>query len=148
MHEMALTESIVEMLEEEGRKQGFARVRRVRLEIGALGHHLGDHTPAHRRSRLRPKRRRARQRSAHRGTRPRRLDEGDQPLGRLARITGIQPAPCRHREGIEPRLQLFDEDDRCQSSGLLIGPGQRGKRLVRAQRERRRHRVGRVDRLL
>lgn len=38
MHEMALTESLVEMIEEEGRKQGFARVARVRLEIGALGH--------------------------------------------------------------------------------------------------------------
>jgi hydrogenase nickel incorporation protein HypA/HybF len=38
MHEMALTESLVEMLEEEGRKQGFARVKRVRLEVGALGH--------------------------------------------------------------------------------------------------------------
>lgn len=38
MHEMALTESLVDMLEEEGRKQGFARVKRVRIEIGALGH--------------------------------------------------------------------------------------------------------------
>ncbi|PWB81275.1 MAG: hydrogenase maturation nickel metallochaperone HypA [Methylocystaceae bacterium] len=37
MHEMALTESLVEIIEEEGRKQGFARVRVVRLEIGALG---------------------------------------------------------------------------------------------------------------
>lgn len=38
MHEMALAESIVEMIEEESRRQGFARVRVVRLEIGALGH--------------------------------------------------------------------------------------------------------------
>ena len=38
MHEMALTESLVEMIEEEGRKQGFVRVKRVRIEIGALGH--------------------------------------------------------------------------------------------------------------
>lgn len=37
MHEMALTESLVELIEDEGRKQGFARVRVVRLEIGALG---------------------------------------------------------------------------------------------------------------
>jgi hydrogenase nickel incorporation protein HypA/HybF len=38
MHEMALTESIVEILAEEGRKQGFARVRVVRLEVGAMAH--------------------------------------------------------------------------------------------------------------
>lgn len=37
MHEMALTESLVELIEGEGRKRGFARVRVVRLEIGALG---------------------------------------------------------------------------------------------------------------
>ncbi len=37
MHEMALTQSLVDLIEEEGRKQGFARVRVVRLEIGALG---------------------------------------------------------------------------------------------------------------
>lgn len=37
MHEMALTESLVELIEDEGRKQGFSRVRVVRLEIGALG---------------------------------------------------------------------------------------------------------------
>ena len=37
MHEMALTESLVELIEDESRKQGFARVRVVRLEIGALG---------------------------------------------------------------------------------------------------------------
>ena len=37
MHEMALTQSLVELIEEEGRKQGFSRVRVVRLEIGALG---------------------------------------------------------------------------------------------------------------
>ncbi|ATQ67065.1 MULTISPECIES: hydrogenase maturation nickel metallochaperone HypA [Methylosinus] len=38
MHELALTESIVEMIEEESRKQGFTQVRVVRLEIGALSH--------------------------------------------------------------------------------------------------------------
>ncbi len=37
MHEMALTESLVDLIEEEGRRQGFTRVRVVRLEIGALG---------------------------------------------------------------------------------------------------------------
>jgi hydrogenase nickel incorporation protein HypA/HybF len=38
MHEMALTESLIELIEEEGHKQGFARVSVVRLEIGVLGH--------------------------------------------------------------------------------------------------------------
>ncbi len=37
MHEMSLTESVVEILREEGRKQGFARVKTVWLEIGVLG---------------------------------------------------------------------------------------------------------------
>ncbi|HEY8136640.1 MAG TPA: hydrogenase maturation nickel metallochaperone HypA, partial [Methylocystis sp.] len=32
MHEMALTQSLVELIEDEGRKQGFSRVRVVRLE--------------------------------------------------------------------------------------------------------------------
>jgi hydrogenase nickel incorporation protein HypA/HybF len=36
MHEMALTQSLIELIEEESRKQGFSRVRVVRLEIGAL----------------------------------------------------------------------------------------------------------------
>lgn len=36
MHEMAITESILGILEEEGRRQNFSRVRKVRLEIGAL----------------------------------------------------------------------------------------------------------------
>ena len=36
MHEMSLTESVVEILAEEGRRQGFARVKKVWLEIGAL----------------------------------------------------------------------------------------------------------------
>ncbi|MGO8740753.1 hydrogenase maturation nickel metallochaperone HypA, partial [Rhodoblastus sp.] len=35
-HEMSLTESVVEILAEEGRRQGFARVKKVWLEIGAL----------------------------------------------------------------------------------------------------------------
>lgn len=38
MHEMSLTESILDVLQEEARRQGFERVRRIWLEIGALGH--------------------------------------------------------------------------------------------------------------
>lgn len=34
MHEMALCESILQILEEEARAQGFVRVTRVRLEVG------------------------------------------------------------------------------------------------------------------
>lgn len=37
MHEMALTESLVELIEDESRKQGFSRVRVIRLELGAFG---------------------------------------------------------------------------------------------------------------
>ena len=36
MHEMSLTEGVVEILAEEARRQGFARVKTVWLEIGAL----------------------------------------------------------------------------------------------------------------
>lgn len=36
MHELSLTETIVKILTEESRKQGFRRVKRVVLEIGAL----------------------------------------------------------------------------------------------------------------
>jgi hydrogenase nickel incorporation protein HypA/HybF len=36
MHEMSLTEGVVEILAEEGRKQGFSRVKTVWLEIGVL----------------------------------------------------------------------------------------------------------------
>jgi hydrogenase nickel incorporation protein HypA/HybF len=38
MHEMALTESIVDIVSDEARKQGFGRVRVVRLRIGAMAH--------------------------------------------------------------------------------------------------------------
>lgn len=38
MHEMAMSESLVEIVEEEGRKHGFAKVRVVRVELGTLGH--------------------------------------------------------------------------------------------------------------
>lgn len=38
MHELALTENIVDILEEEARKQGFSRVRVVRLRVGAFAH--------------------------------------------------------------------------------------------------------------
>jgi hydrogenase nickel incorporation protein HypA/HybF len=34
MHEMAISESILGIIEEEARRQHYARVRRVRLEIG------------------------------------------------------------------------------------------------------------------
>ena len=36
MHEMSLTEGVVEILAEESRKQGFTKVKTVWLEIGAL----------------------------------------------------------------------------------------------------------------
>ncbi len=36
MHEMAISESILGILEEEGRRQNYLRVKRVRLEIGPL----------------------------------------------------------------------------------------------------------------
>jgi hydrogenase nickel incorporation protein HypA/HybF len=38
MHEMSLTESLVQLIESERAKRGFARVHAVRLAIGALGH--------------------------------------------------------------------------------------------------------------
>ena len=38
MHELALTESIVEIAVEEARKQGARRVTRVFLDVGALSH--------------------------------------------------------------------------------------------------------------
>lgn len=38
MHEMALTESIVDIIAEEARKHGFGKVRLVRLQVGALAH--------------------------------------------------------------------------------------------------------------
>jgi len=36
MHEMALCESMLQILEAQGQAQGFYRVKRVRLEVGAL----------------------------------------------------------------------------------------------------------------
>lgn len=36
MHEMSLTESVVEILQDEARRQGYSRVKKVWLEIGAL----------------------------------------------------------------------------------------------------------------
>jgi hydrogenase nickel incorporation protein HypA/HybF len=38
MHEMALIESVVEIIGEESRRHGFSRVKLVRLEVGVLGH--------------------------------------------------------------------------------------------------------------
>lgn len=36
MHEMSLTESVVEILQDEARRQGYSRVKKVWLEIGVL----------------------------------------------------------------------------------------------------------------
>lgn len=38
MHEMSIAESLVELIEEEGRAQGFSRVKQIRVKLGALGH--------------------------------------------------------------------------------------------------------------
>ena len=38
MHEMALCEGIIQIVQEEARRHSFSRVRTVCLEIGALGH--------------------------------------------------------------------------------------------------------------
>jgi hydrogenase nickel incorporation protein HypA/HybF len=38
VHEVSLVESIVDLVAEEQRKQFFARVRMIRLTVGALGH--------------------------------------------------------------------------------------------------------------
>ena len=38
MHEMTVAESLVELIEDEGRCRGFSRVRQIRVRIGALGH--------------------------------------------------------------------------------------------------------------
>lgn len=38
MHEMALTNGILQILQEQAQSQGFTRVRTVWLEIGALSH--------------------------------------------------------------------------------------------------------------
>ena len=38
MHEISLMESVVALIEDERRKQGFSRVRAIRLKVGTLGH--------------------------------------------------------------------------------------------------------------
>ena len=38
MHEMALCQGMVELIAEQQRSRGFSRVKRVIVEIGALGH--------------------------------------------------------------------------------------------------------------
>ena len=38
MHEVSLVESVVALVEDERRKQGFSRVRTIRLKVGTLGH--------------------------------------------------------------------------------------------------------------
>ncbi len=38
MHEMSIAESLVELIEEEARSQGFSQVKQIRVKLGALGH--------------------------------------------------------------------------------------------------------------
>jgi hydrogenase nickel incorporation protein HypA/HybF len=38
MHEMSIAESLVELIEEQGRSQRFSRVKLIRVKLGALGH--------------------------------------------------------------------------------------------------------------
>ena len=38
MHEMSVAESLLELIEDEGRSQGFVRVKKIRVKLGALGH--------------------------------------------------------------------------------------------------------------
>jgi hydrogenase nickel incorporation protein HypA/HybF len=38
MHEMSIAESLVDLIGDEARREGFAGVKRVRLKLGALGH--------------------------------------------------------------------------------------------------------------
>ncbi len=38
MHEMALCESVIEIIEEEAKRQAFSQVRTVWLELGSLSH--------------------------------------------------------------------------------------------------------------
>lgn len=38
MHEMTIAESLVEMIEAEAGRDGFRRVRRIGVQLGALGH--------------------------------------------------------------------------------------------------------------
>jgi hydrogenase nickel incorporation protein HypA/HybF len=38
MHEMSIAESLVDLIEEQGRSQRFSRVTLIRLKLGALGH--------------------------------------------------------------------------------------------------------------
>ncbi len=38
MHEMALSQSLIEVIEQQSRQQDFAKVRSVTVEVGCLGH--------------------------------------------------------------------------------------------------------------
>jgi hydrogenase nickel incorporation protein HypA/HybF len=38
MHEISIAESLVDLIEDEARREGFAHVRRVVVKLGALGH--------------------------------------------------------------------------------------------------------------
>jgi Zn finger protein HypA/HybF involved in hydrogenase expression len=37
MHELSLIESMLSLVEEERQRQDFSRVRKIRLDVGALG---------------------------------------------------------------------------------------------------------------
>ena len=38
MHEMSIAESLVDLIEDEARREGFERVMRIGIKVGALGH--------------------------------------------------------------------------------------------------------------
>lgn len=38
MHEISIAESLVELIEDEARREGFSRVTRIGVKLGALGH--------------------------------------------------------------------------------------------------------------
>ncbi|HVX78843.1 MAG TPA: hydrogenase maturation nickel metallochaperone HypA [Bradyrhizobium sp.] len=38
MHEMSIAESLIDLIEDEASKEGFAHVKRVGVKLGALGH--------------------------------------------------------------------------------------------------------------
>jgi hydrogenase nickel incorporation protein HypA/HybF len=42
MHELWAVESLVQVIEQEGRNQGFSRVKQVRVKVGALSHFEPD----------------------------------------------------------------------------------------------------------
>jgi hydrogenase nickel insertion protein HypA len=38
MHQMSIAESLVDLIEDEGRARGFSRVKQIHVKLGALGH--------------------------------------------------------------------------------------------------------------